>query len=202
MKDEIKSILSVLLILFFFVLFSYVIQTNIGFFEKLIGDSILGMFVYVLFKVVAIVIAPVSTLPLIVVAANLWGVFLAATLSVIGWSIGCYIAFVLSREYGVDLVKKFVSLKQINKFEKKIPEENLFWIVVLIRMITPPDVVSYAIGLFSKIKTRTYVIATIIGLIPFAFVWAYLGTVPAIYQVIGILSVGIILLIVFIINRK
>jgi len=202
MNGKIKSILGLLLIVIFFVFFSYLVQTNLELIESLVVNDFLGMFVYVFLAIMSVVIAPVASVFLMPIASNLWGVFLTGILSIIGWSIGSYIAFILARKYGVGLIKKFVSLEQIYKFEKKIPSKNIFWIVVLIRITTPPDFTSYAIGLFSKIKTIPYIIATIIGLAPFSFILAYLGVVPFIYQIIGFLLIGIFVLIGFIFYKK
>jgi len=67
--------------------------------------------------------------------------------------------------------------------EKKIPKENLFLGIIFLRMVIPVDILSYALGLFSKIKTRDYLLATIIGVSPFAFIFAYLGRMPFYYQI-------------------
>lgn len=202
MNTKTKSILGILIIIILFVLFSYFVQTNLGFFEDLIGEGVSGMLIYVLIKIIAIVVAPVSTLPLVSVASNLWGGFIAGVLNIIGWTIGAMIAFMLARKYGVDLIKKFVPIKKINKLEGRIPEENIFWSVVFLRMVIPVDILSYALGLFSKMKARDYLLATIIGIIPFAFILAYIGALPFYYQLIVLLIAGIILLVGLIIKRK
>ena len=82
-----------------------------------------------------------------------------------------------------------------HKFEKKVPEENLFWTLVFLRMIIPIDGVSYLFGLFSKMSLKSYTIATIIGLIPFSFAVAYMGSMPIQYQIILGLIAGIIFMI-------
>lgn len=192
MSSKIKSIAGILLIIFLFIFFSYIVQTNMNFFRNLIGTGFSGMILYIIITIIAIVLAPVSTMPLIPVASNLWGVNLAAILSIIGWTIGALIAFLIARKYGVRIVKKIVPIEKINKFEKKIPEKNIFWTIVFLRIILPVDILSYALGLFSRIKTSTYFLATIIGLTPFAFVWAYLGKVPFYYQLFAIIIIGLI----------
>jgi len=202
MKEKVKSILGILIILILFVFFSYLVQNNLEFIESLVVNDFLGMFVYVFLAIISVVIVPVASVFLMPIASNLWGVFLTGILSITGWGIGSYIAFILARKYGVDLIKRFVSLEQIYSFEKKIPSKNIFWMIVLIRIITPPDFTSYAIGLFSKVKTAPYMVATIIGLSPFSFILAYLGVIPVIYQIIGFLIIGIIILIIGLIAKR
>ena len=70
------------------------------------------------------------------------------------------------------------------------------------RIIIPVDVLSYALGIFSKIKTRTYLFATIIGIIPVVFLLAYLGTVPFEYQIVALLTTMIIIITGLIVREK
>lgn len=201
-SKKIKGVIEVLIVIALFIGFSYLIQTNLDFFESIIGSGILGMLIYIFIEIIAIVVAPVTTLPLITVPSNLWGWVIAAILSIIGWTIGSVIAFVIARKYGVNIVKKFIPLKEINKLEKRVPHEHLFLSVVFLRMIIPIDILSYVLGLFSKMKLRTYALATFIGIMPFAFILAYLGGLPVQYQVIAFLLGVTIFGIVYLIKRK
>lgn len=76
-SGRIKYFVEILVVIGLFVLFSYIVQSNIEFFEGIIDFSFWGMFVYVLVVIIAVVIAPISTMPLLPVASNLWGWFLA-----------------------------------------------------------------------------------------------------------------------------
>ena len=66
-------------------------------------------------------------------------------------------------------------------------------------MIVPVDILSYALGLFTDMKTRDFTIATIIGITPFSFVFAYLGSVPFQYQLIAAGVFGIVFLVGYIV---
>ena len=124
MNKKLKGLIEILIIIFVFVLFSYLIQKNIGFFEGFIGNNILGMIIYTIIEITSIVIAPITTLPIIALASNLWGWFLAGVISAFAWSVGSLIAFFIGRKYGVDLIKKFVSLEKIHEIENKIPKNH------------------------------------------------------------------------------
>ncbi len=191
MKQKLKAFFSALFIISLFILVSYLVKQNIDFLQNIIGNSFYGILTYILIVILAIVVAPISMMPLIPLASNLWGVYYAAIFNIIGWTLGSFIVFFISRKYGVPLIKKFVSLEKINKIEKKISKEEVFWGIVVLRMITPVDVLSYALSLFTKVKFRTYAFATIIGVIPFAFAFSYLGTVPFYYQIAGFILIGL-----------
>jgi len=49
-------------------------------------------------------------------------------------------------------------------------------------MVVPVDVLSYALGLFSNISKTRYFLATLIGVTPFAFLFAFVGSVNIFYQ--------------------
>ncbi len=108
----------------------------------------MSMFLYVFIVIIAVVIAPVSAMPLLPIASNMWGGFIAATLNIIGWTIGALIAFAIARKYGILLVKKLISIGKIEHVQALVPEQNIFWSIVFLRMAIPVDILSYALGLF------------------------------------------------------
>jgi len=184
-KDKLIAFSSLLLIIILFIAASFAVQQyNDSFISIVERGGAFGMLIYVLITVVAIVIAPISTIPLLPIASNLWGFIAAALLSIIGWAIGAMVAFSLARTYGAPLISKLISIQKLHKLEDKLPKGNLFWSVVYLRMILPVDLLSYLLGLFSTISWRHYFLATLIGITPFAFIFSYIGSLEAPYQLI------------------
>jgi len=202
MKEKTKAALGVIIIILLFLLSAYIGQTNFLNINEFLDRGILGRLVYVFITITATVIAPLTALPLLPIVSNAWGWFTAAVLTIIGWTIGSLIAFIIARRYGIPLIKKFISLKTIEKYEKLIPEENVFWTIVFLRMSIPVDLLSYALGLFSKIKTGKYILATIIGVAPFAFIISYVGTFPFYYQLIALAAALLTILTGLLIRKK
>jgi len=202
MSEKNKSILSIIATVIFFILASYLVQSNSETIKEYIDYGFWGVLAYILINIISTVVAPISALPLIVVASNLWGWFWAGLLSILGWTIGSLIAFSIARKYGVPLVSKFVSLEKINRIEKRVPQSNLFMAVVFLRIVAPVDIISYALGLFSKISTGKYILATVIGITPFAFIFAFTGTLPFIFQIIVVIIAIILMLIGFMITFR
>jgi uncharacterized membrane protein YdjX (TVP38/TMEM64 family) len=200
-REKAKYLLNLLIIIVLFTLSSFLVQTNLDFIKGIINKT-WGMPIFVLLSIIEVVVAPISLLPLLPVASNLWGWFLTAILSIIGWTIGGTIAFLIARKYGVDFIKKFFSIKKIEELEKLIPSEHVFLGIILLRMAIPVDLLSYVLGLFSNIKTRDYILATFIGVIPFAFIFAYAGTLPFYYQLIILSIAFLVLLVGFYVKKK
>ena len=194
MERKIKGLIEVLAIAVAFLFFSYLIQSNLEFLEGLVTNNLVGIIIYLFLEISAVVIAPISTFPLVIIASNLWGWMLTGVLNIVGWMIGSWVAFLIARRYGIEIIKRFISTKKIYEIEGKVPKEHLFWSVVLLRIIIPADVLSYALGIFTRMSTKNYLLATLIGITPFAFIFAYLGKVDFQYQIIIFLLVGILIL--------
>ena len=200
MEKTLKSILEISLVIAFFVLFSYLIQSNLEFFKQYLSGYH-GILIYLFITFASIVVAPVSSIPLISIASHLWGVIPATILTTIGWSLGAITAFTLSRKYGVKIVRKLISLENIYKIEKKIPKEDVFWSILLLRLLLPLEIVSYALGLFSKVELKKFSIAVVLGGIPHILLFAYLGEIPFMYQIIGA-EIALISIVSFFILRS
>lgn len=150
-----------------------------------------GILVYIASTIIATIIAPVSATPLIPIAATAWGPLAAALYSITGWTIGAVFAFWVSRKYGYRYVRRLVKLRKIQEYAEHIPERNLFWSVIFMRLALPVDILSYALGLFSTMPFRSYILATIIGITPFAFIFAYTSQLPLWLQVIVLVLTGV-----------
>ena len=146
--------------------------------RPLVGGS-----VYLLLNVFDAVLAPGITLPLIPVAARAWGPMPAAILTTVGWTAGSLVAFLIARRWGYPLVRKITSIERVKRLRRYLPED-LFWSVVLLRMVMPMDVISYVLGLFTNMKWSRYVAATAMGVAPSAFVLAFLGKLTHGYELI------------------
>jgi len=179
-KSEFRRNLFILLCLAaLFLAVSYVVERYEETLQLVIlQHRYLGVAVYIFLAIAATVAAPVSMLPFLPLMSSLYGWFSAGVYSIVGWSIGSYIAFKIARKWGKAVVKRFLSLEQLEKLESKVPEEHLFWNIILLRIIIPADALSYALGIFSTVRTVPYMAATIVGIIPFAFIWAYIGVLP------------------------
>ncbi|SRR6266545_5627233 len=143
-----------------------------------------GLFLYIALNIVDAVVAPGLTLPLIPIAVRAWGRVPAALATTAGWTAGSLIAFLIARRWGYPVVRKITSIERVRAMRRYIPED-LFWSVVLVRLVLPMDVISYVLGLFTDIGWPEYAAATALGLTPSAFLLAYFGKLPNAYEIIA-----------------
>lgn len=148
----------------------------------------------VLTALFVIFVIPLDVVFLIPIGVSVWGPVPTALMSITGWVVGAAVAFYIARNFGSGVVKKIIGLRHVEALERRIPKRNLFWIVVLWRMAVSVDVLSYALGLISKMSFGSYVLATAIGVAPFGFFFAYAGVLPAWYQalVLVIMAISIV----------
>jgi uncharacterized membrane protein YdjX (TVP38/TMEM64 family) len=138
------------------------------------GHAGLGAVVYVLLLTGAVVVAPFSSLPLVPVAARLYGVAITGLLNAAGWWLGALIAFQIAR-VGRRFLERFTSLEAIDRLEQKIPEDIGFSGIVVAIMIFPTDIASFSLGLLRRLSFRVFAFAALVGILPFSFIWAYAG---------------------------
>lgn len=133
-----------------------------------------GAVAYVAAGAVSVVLLPLSSLPLVPLASRIWGVWVAGALSAAGWWIGALIAFWVAR-LARSCLERFVSLAALDRMERAIPADIGFAGIVVLRMLLPVDVTSFALGLLRELSFKTYALASLVGIVPFAFVWSYAG---------------------------
>lgn len=144
---------------------------------KYVEDNyLLSSLAYIFFLIASIVVAPISS-PIFLISGWMFHPLLATFYNIAGWSIGAGIAFKIAKYFGRPMILKFISLKKLDYYESILPKNLEFWWIVLFRMITPVDILSYALGIFSNISFSRYMLATIIGITPFSIIFAYGGNI-------------------------
>lgn len=165
-------------------------------------SGVVGMLGYVVVTVVAVVLAPVSTLPLLPAAVAAWGPFVAACLSIVGWTVGGVLAFLLARTFGRPLVARIVNMEGVDRLARKLVGPQPFFTLVGLRMLVPVDVLSYAVGLCIPMRTMTYTLATLIGVTPFGFIFSYTTVLSIHMQVTAVLCAFFIIALGFVVKSR
>ena len=122
------------------------------------------------------VLAPLTSLPLIPLVAPFLGPFVTGLACYTGWVLGAVVAFWIGRQYGKPFVSRYIDLSTIRKYEKYIRPDVGFLYIVLLHMIIPVDIFSYALGMLTTVSIRLYACATLVGLLWFSFAFAYAGS--------------------------
>lgn len=187
MKKEI-TVLAALGLLFIAVsYFAHHYQSELAVIVR--SGSVVSPVTFILLTALFVVfVIPLDIAFLIPIGAAVWGPIPTALMSITGWTLGAAVAFGIARKFGVGLVERMIGLERVRAIERRIPKRNVFWSVVLLRMLLSVDILSYVLGLFSSMRWTQYVVATAIGVTPFGFYFAYTGALPFWYQIVAIVA--------------
>lgn len=132
--------------------------------------------VYIALLAVSVVISQIPNVPLAIAAGMLFGTFYGGLYSVIGGMLGSLACFTIARFLGVAFLKKIFG--KIPVFTEHCKESHLGLLIFLTRLIPffSFDLISYCSGL-TNIRTRTFLLATLLGMTPMTFLFSHLGRV-------------------------
>ena len=191
--------LTLLLLFVFFAIPTDVLETFIS--ENATWSGI----IFALLMFVGTVIPPITVFVLIPFMSVLIGPLPTVFYSVLGWGLGSMVAFQIARRLGRPFLARYMSLAKIDEWERKVPRGNEFITLLFLRIVTPVDFLSYALGLFSKVSFWKYSLASFLGVIPFSFVFAYgyqILFTGDLFSVIIAMVVLVVLGVVFLIYKK
>ncbi len=161
-----------------------------------------GKMLFTAMAMIAVVIPVWSNIFLLPFGVVTWGPFLTAVFCITGWWLGSVVSFYIARSYKEWLLTKYPSLHKYELIDSLVPNKHIFPSLIFLRMTMPVDILSYALGLFSKkITWEQNAVTTIIGITPFAFIFSYIGVFSTTTQ-IGIFSTTFILFLIFVYFRK
>lgn len=143
--------------------------------DEVAGLGSWGIAAVIALMMLAIVMSPVPSGPIAMVAGAVYGPILGAIYSIIGAVFGAMIAFGLARGLGYDFVCRW--LKGRPKYLTQKRSQNRLMGMVFVSRLIPFisfDAVSYAAGL-TPLSFWRFVIATSAGVIPITFLLTFFG---------------------------
>lgn len=136
-----------------------------------------GPLALIALEALAIVVSPIPSGPIAIAAGAAFGPFLGTIYIVIGATAGGMAAFWIARTLGHDFVRRWEAARKALAYLEQ--GRSQFWLMVIVfasRLVPflSFDVISYAAGL-TPLAFWRFAIATILGVIPVAFLFAYAG---------------------------
>ena len=134
-----------------------------------------GPLAIIVLMVAAIVMTPIPSGPIAMVAGAAYGPFLGTVYVVIGAEGGALVAFCIARRFGHDTVQRY--LKGRLSFLTCSRSQTWLMAAVFVSRLVPFlsfDAISYAAGL-TPLAFWRFAVATLAGVVPVAFLFTYLG---------------------------
>ena len=135
-----------------------------------------SVFAFLILQVIQVVVFFIPGEIIQVAGGYIYGTFYGTMLSLAGITIGSAAIYCISRLFGRPLIKKVVSDKHMNFFERILQLGSTNYVVFLLYLIPgiPKDVFGYICGI-SEITFRDFIIYSTLGRIPAVIVSAYFG---------------------------
>ena len=132
--------------------------------------------VFMALMATAIVVSPLPSLPLDVVAGALFGPVLGTVYAVTGATAGATVAFLLARGLGGRLLERLVGGHA--SFCRRCSTRIMFWVVLVSRLVPVVsfDLVSFGAGVTSM-SLGAFVLATAVGMVPLTALYVSAGGV-------------------------
>jgi uncharacterized membrane protein YdjX (TVP38/TMEM64 family) len=153
--------------------------------ELLAAHAPAGVVVFVATSALAVLVPMLTNLPLVPLAVLAWGPWWTASLLLFGWVLGATLSFALARRARAAIVRRFTAVQRHAGIDRLIHPRHRLLSLVLLRMTFPVDVLSYALGLFSRGTTTAEVaLSTLLGAAPFALLFALMPTLSPTAQAV------------------
>lgn len=135
-----------------------------------------GILVLIASIALAIVMSPVPSGPIAMVAGAVYGPVWGGVYTVLGSVLGAAVAFTLAHWLGYDFVCRWLSRKRLDYLTQKRSQNRLMGIVFLTRLVPfiSFDAVSYASGL-TPLSFWRFIIASFAGVMPISFLLTFFG---------------------------
>jgi uncharacterized membrane protein YdjX (TVP38/TMEM64 family) len=152
--------------------------------------------VYIALLAISVVISQIPNIPLAIAAGMLFGTFYGGLYSIIGGMLGSLACFTIARFLGIAFLKRIFG--KIPVFSDQCKETHLGLLIFLTRLIPAFsfDLISYCSGL-TNIRTRTFLLATLLGMTPMTFLFAHTGRVIMVQSSTTLVLNGVILALFF-----
>ena len=175
-KDVVKIIILIILIVLIIIFFSKISQLyeNTEFFIK--ESKSLGPILYMFLMIIAILIVPIPTSPLVIIAGTIFGPFWGILYTLMAATIGAFIAFSISRFFLGAFIGRWLEHNKTYKKMSGKDNKNIIYLVFITRLMPQVsfDFVSYAAGLTS-INIWVFALVTFIGMMPIVFLLTFFG---------------------------
>lgn len=172
-----------------------------GFRQAVEGLGLFAPLLYIGLLTLSVVVSPLPSAPLAMVAGVIWGPLWAGFYSVIGGFLGGIIAYFIGYTLGRSTVKALTG-KAIY-FSKRRGEIFLGWVIFVTRLlpVLSFDLISYGAGM-TGLSFPIYAIATLLGMIPSTFLLTYIGSIFTVDWPVAIVATNIFIAFLIIIPWK
>ncbi len=175
--------MALIIISIFLVIYNYFIDTTFlysivvnVFVNPIQALGFWGIFLFIGIMAIQGLLIPIPSEIVLLATGMIWGIYAGGVMGIMGSMAAGLLCFYISKKGGRPLAEKFVGKKAINMADNFIEKYGI-WAILISRMLPfiAFDPISYASGLV-EMDTKKYTLGTLIGAIPRALFFAWLGS--------------------------
>ncbi|MBU3940671.1 MAG: VTT domain-containing protein, partial [Nanoarchaeota archaeon] len=118
--------------------------------------------IFILIQIIQVILTPISTSVVSIAGGFIFGTWQGFLYNWIGRVIGTLIAFWLGRRFGRKIIRKFVNMEKLKKYDSFVEKGKFILFLMYFLPFFPDDELSYLAG-FSSMKAKTFVIIALLG---------------------------------------
>jgi uncharacterized membrane protein YdjX (TVP38/TMEM64 family) len=157
-------------------------------------------FVFLLLMITAVVVSPIPSVPLDIVAGSFFGPVLGTLYAAVGALLGSIVSFLITRVLGRELIARLLH-GHIN-FCQQCSDKLLTKVVFFARLlpVVSFDVISYGAGL-TNMSLWKFSLATFFGTLPLTFFYVSFGSAIVANQTMALIAGAVFVLLFFLLPR-
>ena len=143
--------------------------------ENFIRSYPYDQLIFILIQIIQVAAAPIPGEVTGFIGGIIYGPLWGTIYSTIGLTLGSWLAFMLARFFGMELLEKVIKPETIKKFDYFMEHQGIL-VSLLLFMIPgfPKDLLCYIMGV-SRIPTRTFLIVSTAGRLPGTILLSFTG---------------------------
>ena len=152
---------------------------------------VLGAIVFVGLAAVSAMVVFFSSVVLVPLGIEAWGVTGCVLLLWTGWLLGGLVTYTIGRQLGRRVVERLVPPEKLAGYERRVPRSRSFWTAFVVQLALQSDIAGYVLGLLA-FPLPTYLGAVMIAELLFAVATVFLGAAFVRGQGFFLLSVALV----------
>lgn len=135
---------------------------------------VVGVLLFVIVTALSAMLAFVSVAVLMPAALLVWGQPMSLMLLWLGWILGGICSYSIGKFLGRPAVRWLTTHRTLDSFEHRVRADMPFWLVLLLQLALPSEVLGYAMGL-ARYSFARYLLALAVAKLPYSFATVLLG---------------------------
>jgi uncharacterized membrane protein YdjX (TVP38/TMEM64 family) len=191
-NDKIKFSLLVLIVIIIISFFSQILELFMNSEEFIRSYGSFAPLVYAFLIILGILIAPIPTSPLVIIAGALFGPWKAIIYTLMAATVGSTLAFLIGRFFLRNYFKNNFENHTLYKKLKGKNDKNIAYSVFIFHLLPQVsfDLVSYLAGATS-LNIFVYMLLTFTAMIPVVFILSFFGAFLEPYKEIVLVLLGL-----------